>query len=330
MGRNLLRSKRLILLLVTLTLSAVALAGWVLPGALWSQRQSTRTISIDIDHARQVFQSGGELTYEEVLALKRDLVGESPKSTEFTLDEYDVAYDRFQERKSRFTGQLQKCRLKESIGWVAYRLKVPEGVVLYMYMYDPFSEFDGDSRQAAELYILGLGEEQVREMKYGQRIRFSGQLSEVDRFEYVVVKNVTYELLEDDISMPTPSADELKDLRIVLERVTGLGNSPTYTLTITGDGHVTFEGGLHSRVSNTTARVDRAKILELIREFKKADFFSLSDRYLDQRETSIYTLSLRMGGRSKTVINLAGVGPRRLAILQDRIDQIVDSYQWLE
>ncbi len=247
--------------------------------------------------------------------------------------------------------QLAKCRLKKTIGWLGdwyperteASKEVPGVKLLYVYLDDPYSGLDDDYRINEGMHIIGLSDKQVAEMKYGQRIRFSGDLA----FDGgLAVKNAKYELLDDAPAMPTPTANELEDLHIVLERTGGYGSSG-YTITIASDGQVTFESSDSTRVQGTvttrmdennklaefvtaTTRIGKDKLAELVKEFKKADFFSLSEGYYnyDITDAPSYRVSIQTGGRSKSVGAYAA-GPRRLYILMNRIDQIVNSDQWV-
>jgi hypothetical protein len=109
------------------------------------------------------------------------------------------------------------------------------------------------------------------------------------------------------------------------------GSCPDYTLTVDGKGEVTFVGRHYTRVTGAaTGAVDQAKIAEIVREIQRADFFSLDDDYSAQvTDNPTYTLTVQMGGRTKKVRSYAA-GPLKLYILQRRIDQIVNSRQWIK
>ncbi|HVG01007.1 MAG TPA: hypothetical protein VND68_14300, partial [Chloroflexia bacterium] len=49
------------------------------------------TPTVDLARAREAFQSGGELTYEEVLALRLDIVGD-PEEADKYRDDFDKYY----------------------------------------------------------------------------------------------------------------------------------------------------------------------------------------------------------------------------------------------
>jgi hypothetical protein len=281
-----------------------------------SQPQSSfATPTVDIDHAWQVCKSGGELTYEEAIAIR----------TEFATEE-------------NWGWMLEKCKLKESFGWVAgwshehdteYKI-IPNKYQVAVYVYNPYAGLGRELMGSPpEMLLVTFSDEEVAQLTVGRRIRFSGNLLLVNNT--VAVENPKYSLLEDEPAVPRPTADDIKDIEIRLDRTMCFGACPDYTLTITSDGKVTFEGRHHTRVKGTeTTTIDRAKLEELVMEVQKADFFGLLDEYSAiVTDHPTYTLSVRLGGKSKTVSNYA-TGPHRLYLLQDRIDQIVNSAQWIK
>jgi hypothetical protein len=350
-----------LLLWLGLAICAFVLIGYGASKANQSSSAATpspqlSTPTVDINQARNTFQSDGELTYNEVIALRRDIVGDPGEIDQFSVtDKYyelqrqflarEAEFARqlelqrqFLAREAEFARQLEKCRLKESVGWVAgwhreqtedYR-EVPGVVRTYVYLYDPYSGFARDaSAGAAEMFLIGLSDKQIEGIKYGQKIQFSGDLELKDRHESVT--NVKYEMVQNNLDIPTPTAEELRNLRVTLERTMCFGSCPDYTLTITGDGHVTLEGRHYTGVKGTvTATIGTDEITELAQEIKKADFFSLSESYqANFTDLPTYWVTIQMGDSFKRVEDY-GAGPRRLEILEDRIDQIVNSKQWIE
>src|SRR5439155_23927932 len=96
---------------------------------------------------------------------------------------------------------------------------------------------------------------------------------------------------------------------------------------LTADGRVTFEGRNYTRVKgDASGTIDRDKLIDLVKGIKKSDFFSLSeDPGPPVVDAPTYSLAIRMNGRDKTVT----AGPRRFDLLMARIDQIVNSDQWI-
>ncbi|MGI8587505.1 MAG: DUF6438 domain-containing protein [Chloroflexia bacterium] len=295
------------------------------PGSVFARQFPTAqpTPVVDLARARKAFEAGGELTYYEVIALRRDAEGNPP------------VFDK------EFAAQLARCRLKESIGWLYYLdvehaqdYKLMPGVKrVYLVMNDPYTTPPasvGDSLSEEGVMMLpSVPVTQTNSMKYGQRIAFSGDLALVDDIE--AVKNARLRLLEDDPVLPAPSEADLQGLRVVLTRTVCYGFCPDYTLTIDELGAVTFEGYSHTRVKGkATETLTTPTLLEIVREVRKAGFFNLKDSYIvDGNDIPTYSLSVQLDGQSKTIKDY-GPEPDRLDILQERIDQIVNSDQWIQ
>src|SRR5262249_50678645 len=148
--------------------------------------------------------------------------------------------------------KLAKSKLEETIGWVAWcepeydkdypPKHIPDKNKVAVYVYNPFYGFGKDLRlewiPQPDIYLLDIAGKEVDQFWPGQRIKFSGGL-EVDKSSSVGSPSVTnpkYTFLADDPPVPTPSADELKDLRVTLDRTGCFGTCPDYTLTVEADG----------------------------------------------------------------------------------------------
>ncbi|MFL5733935.1 MAG: DUF6438 domain-containing protein [Chloroflexia bacterium] len=299
------------------------------------------TPTVDIAHARRAFESGGELSYEEVVALRREIVGDPAEIDKLAgTDKYYEEQDKFFARERDFATKLERCKLKETVGWVAwsrherdekYNLITDKNRVA-IYVYNPFYGFGKDLRVDwsgyPEMFLGYFTDKEVEQLEIGQRITFSGDLFLLDR--HGSVKHAKYAFLDDDPTVPAPTADDLKDLRIILDRTMCYGTCPDYTLTVEADGRVTFEGRHYTKEKGTvTGTIDSAKLAELATEIKKADFFSLDSSYSSGvTDNPTYTLEVHMDGKSKRVESYA-TRPRRLELLMDRIDQILNSKQWI-
>ena len=131
----------------------------------------------------------------------------------------------------------------------------------------------------------------------------------------------------------------LIDSIIIKLKRKGAGIKPDYNLTIYGHGNIIYQGYENVRVKGKIEKtIDREKILSLLSEFKKADFFSLNDVYPKEETANIpYTvISLSIkdeNGDIKTKIishyhddqNV----PRKLIDLEDKIDEITESKNWV-
>jgi hypothetical protein len=131
------------------------------------------------------------------------------------------------------------------------------------------------------------------------------------------------------------SASNNKDVVITLERTACFGTCPVYSLTIRGDGTVAYEGKDFVEVKGPAeTTISQDQIEKLIVEFEKADFFSLKDSYAERTITDAPTVitSITVDGKSKTVEHYHGdlSAPEKLTALEDRIDDIVNSDQWIK
>jgi len=137
--------------------------------------------------------------------------------------------------------------------------------------------------------------------------------------------------------------DVPRDLMITLERTACFGFCPDYKLTITADGSVVFEGRRFVKQEGATMKsaITQDQLKRLMVEFDRVKFFSLEDDYMDnprvcaENETdnpSAFT-SIRINGKSKTVRHYHGCRgpkvPKEITELEDKIDEIVNTAQWL-
>jgi len=133
----------------------------------------------------------------------------------------------------------------------------------------------------------------------------------------------------------TPMPSNIKEVIITLERTACFGVCPVYTLTIYGDGRVVYEGIRFVRIEGTrTTTISEEKIRQLITEFQSADYFSMDDSYEELNATDMPSAitSITINGKTKTVKHYHGdfSTPRELTELENKIDQIVYSDQWIK
>ena len=130
----------------------------------------------------------------------------------------------------------------------------------------------------------------------------------------------------------TPDLDEVI---ITLERTACYGFCPIYSLTIHGDGTVLYEGeDFVETVGKAETVISREKVEQLISEFEKVDYNSLKDTYTERTITdapSVIT-SITRNGKTKTIEHYHGDfnAPEKLTELEDKIDEIVNSDQWIK
>ncbi|MFC2042055.1 DUF6438 domain-containing protein [Chloroflexota bacterium] len=133
----------------------------------------------------------------------------------------------------------------------------------------------------------------------------------------------------------TPTPANIKDIVITLERTECFGTCPVYRLTVHGGGTVIYEGIRFVKVQGMVqTTISEDKIRQLVSEFQKLDYFSLKDSYEERNATdmpSAFT-SLTIDGDKKTVRHYHGdlSAPKELAELENKIDEIVNSNQWIK
>ena len=133
-----------------------------------------------------------------------------------------------------------------------------------------------------------------------------------------------------------------QDLMITLERTVCFGGCPDYKLTITADGAVVFEGRHAVKQDGATIKsaITRERLKQLMSEFDRVKFFLEDDYSSDSRvcnegmdDSQATITSIRINGKSKTVSHYDGCtgpkGPKDISELEKKIDEIVNTAQWL-
>jgi hypothetical protein len=137
---------------------------------------------------------------------------------------------------------------------------------------------------------------------------------------------------------------------IVLVRGAGYWDiGPVYRLTIYADGKVAYLGLKNVKtLGEAEGRISREDVQRLVKEFEKIDYFSLLDEYSEKGgcpfflwDSSNALTSLNVGGKKKRVFHDLGCladdnrmhtnnFPRGLTELEDLIDEIAKSKQWIK
>jgi len=112
-------------------------------------------------------------------------------------------------------------------------------------------------------------------------------------------------------------------------------NELIYTLTIHGDGTVVYEGKDFVKTKGREESIiSQEKIEELILEFNRADYFSLKDNYVEHTMTDAHSVitSITINGKVKIIEHYHGdfSAPEALSTLENKIDEIVNSDQWVK
>jgi hypothetical protein len=121
---------------------------------------------------------------------------------------------------------------------------------------------------------------------------------------------------------------------ITLDRGVCFGFCPDYTVTISGDGQVTYEGRRFVNiVGMRSATIPAADVQALLRRFEQIGFERLRDEYRAQvTDLPTYTVTLERNGRRKSVLDYGGLSagmPQSVRDLQDEIDRVAGTAQWV-
>ena len=126
----------------------------------------------------------------------------------------------------------------------------------------------------------------------------------------------------------SPSLQE--DVTITLQRTACFGTCPVYTVTLHGDGSVSYTGAENTTISGTqTWKIDPAAVRALAKEMQDAGYFDLENNYqgLVTDHPTVFT-SLTIGTRTKRIRNYVA-GPPRLKELEERIDAVAGTKKYV-
>jgi hypothetical protein len=135
--------------------------------------------------------------------------------------------------------------------------------------------------------------------------------------------------------VPFPEQWDLDGVRVRLTRTGCLGSCPGYKVTLAGDGTVLFSGDHFVAVPGAhVAHVSPETVRTLVREFKKADFFSAKDQYQGNwTDNPTQTLGLTIAGRTKVVVDYVGTDaglPLTIRNLEAEVDEAAGTARWVK
>jgi hypothetical protein len=133
---------------------------------------------------------------------------------------------------------------------------------------------------------------------------------------------------------PGAPAPDSGPVRITLERSVCFGFCPDYTVTITGDGQVSYEGRRFVNIAGRqTAAIPAADVQRLLARFDAVGFDRLQDEYRAHvTDLPSYIVTLERNGRTKRVLDYGGTGagmPEAVRALQDEIDRTANTARWV-
>jgi hypothetical protein len=136
-----------------------------------------------------------------------------------------------------------------------------------------------------------------------------------------------------------PKLDEkdLADVSITLEWLGCTGGCPDFYVEIHGDGRVIYEGRDYVKVTGRREhKIPKEKVAELVREFYRANYFSLKDEYVEYSGPGMSVAvksfgvgtSISIGGKKKSVYERFGT-PQTLKDLEAKIYVISGVHQYV-
>jgi hypothetical protein len=138
------------------------------------------------------------------------------------------------------------------------------------------------------------------------------------------------------------TASQPKSGFISLERTVCFGSCPSYKVTITQDGAVTYEGRDFVKTKGTaTAQIKPEDFNKLVNEFEKIKYFSLDDRYEPgapgcpnpATDMPSARTSIQVNGKTKSISHYHGCRNSEvllaLGALELRIDEIAGTEKWI-
>ena len=133
--------------------------------------------------------------------------------------------------------------------------------------------------------------------------------------------------------VPLPQGS-LDTITIRLERTHCYGTCPAYSVELRGNGTAHFHGDSFVAVTGDhVVHVGLGPVRCLVEHFRAANFWALDPEYMAPvTDLPAYTVTLAIGGQTKTVVDYAGqmVGmPVAMIGLEDAIDQAAHAGSWI-
>jgi hypothetical protein len=132
-------------------------------------------------------------------------------------------------------------------------------------------------------------------------------------------------------SLPVPIDDS--SVVISLERHGCEGQCPSYSITIDGDGTVTYAGYAYVKVPGTQrTHITEAAVIQLLDRFREANFGSALPAYIGAYDGGDNILKVRIDGKLYQVVDDSGlrVGlPTAILTLEQAVDDTAQSRRWV-
>jgi len=116
-----------------------------------------------------------------------------------------------------------------------------------------------------------------------------------------------------------------------------LNGCPAYSISITGNGTVTYEGISSVKVrGKRTFTIPVEQVKQLLADFERIKFFELQNKYTEKQlpnglistvdHSNGTTITLKVGNKTKSIFNFYGA-PKELDALQKKLDDISKDLQ---
>ena len=131
----------------------------------------------------------------------------------------------------------------------------------------------------------------------------------------------------DFLYIPQTPPENLTDVEITLERTACYGTCPIYTISISGDGSVTYRGEQFVKTIGVQKyNISAGDVEELVALIYQKSFFSLRDRYeIGATDMPTVITTVRVGDQIKSVENYGRAGPAQLHEIEQKIDELSNS-----
>ena len=131
----------------------------------------------------------------------------------------------------------------------------------------------------------------------------------------------------DFLYIPQTPPENLTDVEITLERTACYGTCPIYTISISGDGSVTYRGEQFVKTIGVQKyNISSGDVEDLVALIYQKSFFSLRDRYeIGATDMPTVIITVRVGDQIKSVENYGRAGPAQLHEIEQKIDELSNS-----
>lgn len=141
-----------------------------------------------------------------------------------------------------------------------------------------------------------------------------------------------------DVKFPESArsgAADVNTVEMTLKRTTCYGPCPAYTVSVSGDGTVRYEGVSNVKIPGKhLAHIPKESAVALLGKFRAANFLSALPRYTTAvTDNSTQVLTLRVGTATKQVVDYVGLQaglPLVVEALEDQVDEVAGTARWVK